>query len=153
MFMTIRAVDRSRKAERGVALVQFAFLTPILVMLFLGTWSIGYSCYIYSVLEEDVRAGARYASTITYDASNTSAYTTAVQNLVTYGDPGGGTQAIVPGLQTSQVNVSVSPSLGQPTSVTVSISGYQLLTPWMARFSLSNKPWVTLPYLGNYVPL
>jgi hypothetical protein len=103
-------------------------------------------------LEDAVRAGARYASITTYDTSNVSAYTTAVQNVVVYGNPAGGTQPVVARLQTSHVNVTVSPAVGQPTSVTVGITGYSLLTANMTTFSLSGKPWVTLPFLGHYVP-
>ncbi len=146
------ARNRSRK-QRGNALVEFAILLPLLVSLFLGTCSLGYSCYIYAELEEAVRSGARYASLCSYDATNPSAFNDAVKNVVVYGDPAGGTQAVVPSLLTSQVNVTVSPSVGQPFSVTVSISNYQLFGPSMNRFSLRNKPWVEIPFLGNYIPV
>ena len=148
----IRDRLRARKSERGIAVVQFAFLTPILIMLFLGTWSLGYSGYVYAELEDAVRAGARYASLITYDGANTASYATAVKNVVVYGDPAGGSTAIVPGLSTSQVNVVISPATGEPTSVTVSITGYSLRTMFMTNFTLTNKPWLTIPFLGHYVP-
>ena len=134
-------------------MVELSLLLPILVSLFLGTFGIGYSCYIYSELEAAVRSGARYASTGTYDATNPSAFTIAVQNVVVYGDPAGGTQPVVAGLQTSQVNVTISPVGGAPTSITVSISNYKLYGPWLNTFSLSNKPWVQIPFLGNYLPV
>jgi Flp pilus assembly protein TadG len=143
----------NRKRERGVAVIQLTFLIPILTALFLGTWSMGYSCYIYSELEDAVRSGARYGSLISYDAANTSAFTTAVQNVVVYADPAGGTTPVISGLTTSQVNVTVLPAGAEPTSVTVSITGYKLYTMYMTTFTLTNKPWLTLPYLGHYVPL
>lgn len=143
---------RVNKKERGTALIELSFLLPILVSLFLGTWSIGYSCFVYSELEASVLSGARYGSKITYDATNTSAFSTAVQNVVVYGDPSGGTSPVVSGLQTSEVNVSVSTTNGAPTAVTVSISNYNLFGPWMNAVALVNKPWIQIPFMGNYLP-
>ena len=145
---------RTNQAERGSALVQLTLIVPILMSLFLGTWGIGYSCYVYAKLEEGVRAAARYASVISYDASDPASYTTAVKNVVVYGDPSGSTTTpLITGLSTSNVNVVLSPATGEPTAVTVSISGYTLPTSSLLKITLSNKPWVQLPYLGNYVPL
>jgi hypothetical protein len=76
-----------------------------------------------------------------------------VKNLVVYGDPAGGAQPVVAGLRTSDVNVTISAAGGAPTSVTVSISNYKLYGPWLNAFSLSNKPWVQIPFLGNYLPV
>lgn len=140
------------KKQRGNALIELSIILPLLILLFLGTWSIGYSCYVYAELEGAVRSGARYGSVSTYDAVNPAAFRDAVKNVVVYGDPAGGTQPVISGLQTSHVNVTISPSVGQPTAVTISISGYQLFGPWANRFSLANKPWVEIPFLGNYIP-
>jgi Flp pilus assembly protein TadG len=139
--------------QRGSALIELTVVLPILVSLFLGTWSFGYAFYVYAELEAAVRAGARYASVSTYDATGTSAYTAAVQNMVVYGDPGGASQPVVSGLQTSNVNVVVGLANTTPTSVTVSISGYKLSGMNLDIATLTNKPSLQVPFLGHYLPL
>jgi Flp pilus assembly protein TadG len=143
---------RRRKGTRGNAVVELALLLPVLTGLFLGTWFFGYSYYLYAELEQAVRAGARFASLRVYDAADPSGYQSAVQNFVVYGDPAGGTQAIVPGLLPAQVTVTRSPAAGAPASVTVSIDGYQLSGP-SGAITLRGKPSLQFPFLGNYVPL
>jgi Flp pilus assembly protein TadG len=154
MPMTDPVEVRRMNKKRGSAVLEFALLLPLLVSLFLGTWSFGYEYYIYAELEGAVRAGARYASLATYDASSTSSYQTAVQNMVVYGDPAGSTQPLVPGLETSNVNVVVGVvNGGEPTSVTVSISGFKTAAMSLDAVTLTNKPSLEIPFLGNYVPL
>lgn len=151
----IQAADKTRyrTRERGNAGVEFALLVPILVSLFLGTWFFGYSNYMYAELEQAVRSGARYASHGVYRTADPSAYSDAVKNAVVYGDPAGGTTPLVPRLTASMVKVTLSPEAGTPVAVTVSISGYQLWGPFGNKVFLNNKPWLTLPFMGYYVPL
>ena len=136
-------------------MIELALLLPLLVALFLGTWLFGYSYYIYGELEHTVRAGARYASLLAYDTTQTSAYQSAVQNVVVYGDPSpaSGTWPIAPSLQTTNVQVVVTraPVTLIPTSVTVSISGYQL-PGIFGGITLKGKPALSVPFLGPYVP-
>jgi Flp pilus assembly protein TadG len=145
----IRHVNR----QRGNVLIELALLLPIMISLFLGTWSFGYAYYVYAELEAAVRSGARYASLATYDASSTGTYQAAVQNMVVYGDPAGASQPVVSGLQTSNVNVVVGTVNGEPTSVTVSISGYKVPAMYFDSATLTGKPMLQIPFLGNYVPL
>jgi Flp pilus assembly protein TadG len=145
---------RNKNRQRGSSVVELALLLPLLVFLFLGTWSFGYAYYVYAELESAVRAGARYSSLITYDASGVLAYQAAIQNMVVYGDPAGASQPVVPGLQTSNVSVVVGTSSnGVPASVTVSISGYTVPAMYFSPVTLTNKPSLQIPFLGNYVPL
>src|ERR1051325_7702831 len=152
MINTFQNAPR-RNRERGNAIVELSFLLPILVSLFLGTWFLGYDNYIYARLEEAIRSGARYASHGVYQTSDPSAYQTSVKNAVVYGDPAGGTTPLVPNLTTAMVNVTLSPAIGTPTSVTVSISNFQLWGPFGNNVLLDHKPWLTLPFMGYYVPL
>ena len=142
-----------RRREEGSALIEFSLLLPILVRLFLGTWFLGYSNYIYAELEEAVRSGARYASHGVYKVSDPTAYQTAVSNVVVYGDPAGGTTPLVPNLAPSMVKVTRTPSTGAPVAVTVSISGFQLWGPFGNTVLLGNKPSLKFPFMGYYVPL
>lgn len=138
--------------ERGSVAVEFALLLPVLISLFLGVWQFGYAYYLYGELEQAVRGGGRYASLLSYDAADTASYQSAVQNVVVYGDPAGGTEPVVPGLVTSRVAVTMSFDSGIPSAVSVSISGYQL--PGMfGNIVLNGKPEIRFPFLGDWAPL
>jgi Flp pilus assembly protein TadG len=65
-----------RTHRRGVAAVEFALLSPLLVFLMLGLWEVGRMIEINQILSNAARVGARQAST----GMNTS---TDVQTAVT----------------------------------------------------------------------
>jgi hypothetical protein len=134
-------------------MVELALLLPILISLFLGTWFFGYSNYLYAELEQAVRSGARYASHGVYQTTAPSAYVNAVRNAVVYGDPMGGTRPVVPDLRPEMVQVSLSPPVGTPISVRVSISGFKDWGPFGTPILLCNKPSLEMPFMGYYVPL
>jgi len=150
--MNIVTKSRARNGQRGNVMVEMAFSIPVLLFLFLGTWSFGYAYYIYAELEAAVRTGDRYASLITYDATSTSAYQAAVQNMVVYGDPAGGTQPVTPGLQSSNVNVVVGFASNAPKTVAVSISGYKIPGMFIHQATMTNKPSLEMPFMGHYLP-
>jgi hypothetical protein len=140
---------------RGSVIVELTLSLTFLSALFLGTWQYGYSFYIYGELEQAVRAGARYASMLTYNSGSqtpTAAFTTAVQNVVVYGDPSpaNGATPIVPGLTTN--NVLVTPVWSSlPTGMTVSITDYTIPT-YFGNATLNGKPTTTFPFVGIYGP-
>lgn len=148
-----RFFSNGRK-ERGNALVELSLALPLLVTIFLGTWQFGYAYYLYGELEQSVRAGGRYASLAAYDAADPSAYQTAVQNVVVYGDPdpAAGARPVVPGLSPSHVHVELIFSGALPTAVTVSISGYEL-PAMFTSIVLNGKPGNQFPYLGYWAPV
>jgi Flp pilus assembly protein TadG len=150
--MTVTISARRGRSERGSALVEFALAAPLMVSLFLGVWNFGYAFYLYNQLEQAVRAGGRYASLAGYDGNNPSAYTAAVRNMVVYGDPAGGTQAVVPGLSTVNVNVRLNFSGGFPSTIDIQIQNYNL-PGIFSGITLNGKPSDQFPYLGNWAPL
>ena len=147
----------SRPTRSGSVLVEFTLSAAFLIALFLGVWQFGYGFFIYNELEEAVRAGARYASLATYNSANstpTAAFQTAVQNVVVYGNPVGGTTPLAPGLTTANVSVTVTFSNtvpGVPTEMTVSITGYQLPT-YFGSQTLNGKPTTAFPFVGVFGP-
>jgi len=142
-----------RDRARGSVLVEFTLSATFLVGLFLGVWQFGYGFYIYSELEQAVRDGARYASLLTYNSSNstpTAGFTTAVQNVVVYGNAAGGTTPVAPGLTTADVSVTVT-FTSVPTAITVAITNYRLPT-YFGNQTLNGKPTTTFPFVGVYGP-
>ena len=146
--------------------MEFTFLTPLLVLLFLGTWQFGYAYYLYNELEQAVRAGARYASARTYDSGTSTpsaGFIDEVQNVVVYGDPVPAINAtpVVPGLAKTNVTVNASfyangfaSAAGQnmmvPTRVAVSITGFSVGT--FGLIPLQGKPRTEFPYVGVFKP-
>jgi Flp pilus assembly protein TadG len=144
---------RSKRGQRGNAMVEFAIGAGILVTVFTGVFEFGYAFYIYNNLVAAVDNGARYAAYRTYDSASTtptSAFNTAVQNMVVYGQPTTGTKPIAPGLGTGNVVLSPTFTNSVPTGMQVSLSGYQL-NAIFKTFTL-NKPVATYPFLGVYAP-
>lgn len=74
----MRTLQGFRKDERGVSAVEFALLTPILLIALLGLLDLGYNMYTASILEGAIQAAAR-SSTL----EGASAKTTAIDDAVT----------------------------------------------------------------------
>ena len=143
----------SRGRRSGSVLVEFTLSATFLIGVFLGVWQFGYGFFIYSELEQSVRAGARYASLRTYNSATstpTSDFLTDVQNVVVYGDPAGGTTPVAPGLTTANVSVTVT-FTSVPTAINVAITGYRLPT-YFGNQTLNGKPTTSFPFVGVFGP-
>jgi Flp pilus assembly protein TadG len=152
-------MKRNYKARNrtGTVLVEFTFSILLLGPLFLGAWAYGYTFFQYLQLENAVRNGARYASTLTYDSNTStpsSSFLTAVQNMTVYGDPAADTSTATPvvtGLTTSNVTLTVGFTNLAPSDVTVQITGFQV-NSYIGKVSLNGKPYVWFPYVGYWAP-
>jgi Flp pilus assembly protein TadG len=148
---------RGRSGHAGSVMIEFTLSLAFLIPLFLGVWEFGYSFYIYSALENAIRAGGRYASTIKYDSATTtptSSFLTAVQNMCVYGDPAADTttaKPMVPGLATSNISLTVTFANNAPSAMTVAITGFKLPT-YAGTVTLTNKPYVWFPFTGPFGP-
>lgn len=150
-----------RAGERGSALLELALSATLLVVFFTGVFQVGYTFYAYNVLQNAVRAGARYASLRPYVSNSTTpdaAFASAVRNQVAYGDPEPrpGSAPILAGLAPSNVAVTVTggPSGGTvvtPAFVTVSIKGFKIDSIFSIQV-LEGRPQVTFPYTGVASP-
>ena len=150
-----------RSRERGNALIEFALSFFLIFAVFSGIFQFAYSFYVYNTLVVAVREGARYASLKPYDSTTTtptSGFRNAVRNMVVYGDPdpANGAQPIVPGIQTSNVMLTVTGggagTLTAPTQMTVSITGFSVDAVF-GTWNLNGKPNATFPYMGILTPL
>ena len=144
----------SPRGRAGNVMLEFALGSGLLVAAFGGTFGFGYTFYQYNSLANAVNDGARYASLIPYTSTTTTPkpdFLQAVQNMVVYGDPAGGTVPVVPGLTTDKVQLNPAFTNGVPTAMTVYINGYKI-DAMFAKNTLNNKPQVTYPYVGIYSP-
>ena len=136
------------KSERGNALLEFALGFSLLWALFAGIYQFGYSFYVYNTVLTSVANAAELGSKMTYDTANPSAFTTALQNMVVYGNTTAGTRAIVPGLSTSNVTVAVNPQGSMPTDITITINNFTI-NALFANFTFNGKPRATTVYMGQ----
>ena len=143
-------------SRRGNAMIEFALAAMTLTYSFTAVFQLGYSMYLYDELVGAARAGARYASLAKLsnsgDSSMPTAYTTAIKNMVVYGNtsPAVGDQPVVPGLSTANVSMSMTwDSGGVPSYCTVSISSYTIDAVFKT-FTLTGKPSFKVPYFGQY---
>lgn len=95
--------------QRGLAVIEFTIALPLIVLIALAVTELGRGLYQYNTLTKAVRDGARYLSDVAIGplgTISTGPHETAVKNLVVYGDSGGGSTPVLPGLATSDVSVS-----------------------------------------------
>ena len=139
------------RRRRGNAALEFALTWAACSVMFTGIFQYGWSMFIYNQLQTSVANGATYAATANFSASDTTAFTDAVKNIVVYGQTTTGTSPLVSGLTTSNVNVNLNLSGGYPTDVTVSISSFSVNAVFGTQ-TFTGKPRVTMQYMGLATP-
>src|SRR5882724_11788813 len=145
---------RSCKFRRGSSMLEFAIAAGVLVPAFVGTFQFGYTFFTYDNLDTAIRGGARYASMRSYDSNNatpSSAFLTAVQNMVVYGNSAGTGNPVVAGLVPGNVQVLPVMNGKVPRAMTVQITGYQV-DAIFKKFTFNAKPSTTFPYTGTAAP-
>ena len=85
--------------QKGTAIVEFALILPLLLMLTMITTEFGRAIYQYNTIVKSVRNATRYLSLQTPKTKITEA-----QNLVVFGNITGTGPALVPGLTVAQVS-------------------------------------------------
>src|SRR5579864_9219526 len=75
-----------KRHENGVAVLEFALSSSVLIALLAGVFQFGYSFFVYNQLMVAVSNAGELGSKMNYDTANPSAYSTALQNMVVYGD-------------------------------------------------------------------
>lgn len=148
-------LNRLRRDEQGVQLIEMAIVIPILLVLFAGVAEFGRYFYEYTTLAKASRLGARYL--ISKSRNSSTNYEALAKNIVVYGNTAGSGSPILSGLSASNVQVSYSgPVAGIPETVTVTIVSYQhvplfdlggLLRNPSLSLAVDVKPSVTMRYL------
>ena len=110
---------QNRRDERGATLLEFAIGATVFLTAMFAVIEFGRAMWTHNALSDAARRGARYA--VNHPATEAA----AVKNVVVYGDPAGGSKALVNDLTPSNVVVQYSNfGLGAGT-VSVSITNYQ----------------------------
>lgn len=148
-------LNRFRRDEQGVQLVEMAIIIPILLVLFAGVAEFGRYFYEYTTLAKASRLGARYL--ISKSLGSSINYESNAKNIVVYGNTAGSGSAILNGLNVSNVQVTYTggtPSV--PETVTVTIVNYPhqplfdlggLLRNPALSLAVDVKPSITMRYL------
>src|SRR5215510_12787563 len=95
-------LQRFRRDESGLQLVEVTIVIPIFLVLFAATAEFGRYFYEYTTLAKAARAGVRYLSTAPTEAIEDS----TAKNIVVYGNPAGTGTPILPNLAPSHVVIT-----------------------------------------------
>jgi Flp pilus assembly protein TadG len=109
--MNRRKRRSKRSARRGAALVEFALVAPIFLMLLVGSLEFGRAIMVQEAITNASREGAR---TGTFDGALTSDVTSAVNTYLSGMSISGATTSVTPadpGLSAGGTQVTVSVSI------------------------------------------
>ena len=148
-------LNRFRRDEQGVQLLEMAIVIPILLILFAAVAEFGRYFHEYTTLAKASRLGARYLASKSVNSSVN--YENIAKNIVVYGNANGSGSPILTGLDINNVEVTYAgPSAGVPETVTVTIINYPhvplfnlgaLLNNTSLSLAVDVKPSVTMRYL------
>ena len=96
-----------RRANRGVAAVEFALVASLLLLLLAGVSEFGRAMYQYNNLVKGVGSATRYLS---HYAPGDAAAISNARNLVVYGQLSASSSPVVAGLTTARVSICDSSS-------------------------------------------
>ena len=149
-------LNRFRRDEHGVQLVELAIVLPILVLLFGAVAEFGRYFYEYTTVAKGARTGARYLISKSATSTKTD-YETNAKNIVVYGNTAGTGDPILPGLSAANVDIQYQGGTASvPETVKVSIINYQhtplfdigaMLKSETLSMEVDVKPSVTMRYL------
>jgi Flp pilus assembly protein TadG len=132
-----------RRSERGAAMVEFAIVLPVLVLLVGGIIDLGRLLYTYNNLTSAVREGARLAAVLPDPQPNDPRVIARVRQ---WNFPG----------KTGNPNVSVTLDAAQPNTqfVTVTITSYQFtwLSPLRSLGNVTTWPTSAFRWEGAQGP-
>jgi Flp pilus assembly protein TadG len=151
-------LQRFRRDESGLQLVEVTIVIPIFLMMFAATAEFGRYFYEYTTLAKAARAGSRYLAT----APVVPGEDAAARNIVVYGNPAGSGTPLLTGLTTSNVEITREGGVPLlPHRVKVSIINYQhqsifdlgaLTNTVGLSLNIAVKPSVTMRYLLTQPP-
>jgi Flp pilus assembly protein TadG len=134
---------RARLADQsGAALVEFALVLPVLLLILFGTLDFG-KAYNYWIDETHLASeGARYAAVNQTPDPSASSFLDAIREQADTGElRNGGTSAVPDALQVC-VHLPQGAAVGKPVTVTVT-STYRFLSFIASRINVTDVPMTT----------
>lgn len=131
----------SKSGQRGATLVEFAIAATVFVTAMFAVIEFGRALWTHNALADAARRAARYA--VNQPASspagakttgtNVGPSITAIRNVAIYGNPAGGSQAMINGLAPANLNVTYTNfGVGSGTvSVTVTDYKFEFVIPFI----------------------
>ncbi len=110
-----------RSTQSGVALVEFALVLPLILLLSILCVEFGRAIHEYNIVTQSVRDAARHLTTLNPESGQAQA-----ANLVVYGNTGGAGSPLARGLSVDRVSSSWQVTGTSPAIriVTVTVTGY-----------------------------
>src|SRR5688572_6789129 len=118
----MRRIKNFKQDEKGSTLVEYSIAATVFIMAIFAVLEFGRALWAHNALTDAARRGARYA---VLHQPNTDEDAN-IRNLVVYGNVDGGTQPLLPGLSTANVQVIRTSDFSVNSgTATVSITGYE----------------------------
>ena len=120
--------------QKGTAIVEFALILPLLLLLTMITTEFGRAIYQYNTIVKSLRNATRYLSIQTQNTKITEA-----QNLVVFGNIAGTAPALVPGLTLAQVATTWQTTGSAPliNTVKITVTGYTFRSMFTSVFGVT----------------
>lgn len=121
--------------QKGTAIVEFALILPLLLLLTMITTEFGRAIYQYNTIVKSLRNTTRYLSLQTPNTQITEA-----KNLVVFGNIAGNGPALVPGLTVAKVATPTWQTFGSApliNTVTITVTGYTFRSMFTSVFGVA----------------
>ncbi len=121
--------------QTGTAIVEFALVLPLLLLLTMTTTEFGRAIYQYNTIVKSLRDATRYLSMQTPNTKITEA-----KNLVVFGNITGTGPALVPGLTVAKVAAPTWQLTGSDPlikTVTITVTGYKFHSMFRRVFGVT----------------
>jgi len=123
--MTKSSSRQAKSHERGQSLIEFAFMSVVILILMLGIFDLGRAYFTYLALQDAAGEGASFGSVYPTQVTGSDA------NNITYRVRNSAPTGLLVDLQNAQVSVQTTGTEpGDQITVTVT-TDYQLLTPFV----------------------
>lgn len=145
-------MNSNKRKMSGVAMVEFAIVAPLLILLLLGIIELGHAFYQHNTLTKSVAVGARYmargygnlSSGCVKQGSWNSAEAVA-KNLIIYGEVTAGTEGLLPNLNDSgKTTITIDP-VGSSAPCVVNVN---VTTDYSPIFGYLFDG-INLPFIGD----
>ncbi len=124
-----------KATQKGTAIVEFALVLPLLLLLTMTTTEFGRAIYQYNTIVKSLRDATRYLSVQTPNTKIAEA-----KNLVVFGNIAGTGPALVPGLTVAKVVIPPWQVVGSNpviNTVKITVTGYKFHSLFTSVFGVT----------------